>query len=132
MPEPPKAMDIKVVRDEQNKLLNRREVVFEIRHSGAATPSRKDIAAQLAAKLTADDKMIVVRPLDSEYGTPVIKGVANIYKNEKDMKVETAYILKRNMKEEPKAEQPAEAPKEVPKTEEKKEAPKSKEKKEGA
>jgi small subunit ribosomal protein S24e len=137
-------MEMKIISDQQNKLLDRREVIFEIQHSGEPTPSRKNLQAKLAAKLSVDDKMIVVQPLDSEYGVSITKGVANIYKTDKSMNVELAPILKRNRKEEPKKEEPkkeepkkeepatpAEVPKEVPK-EEKKEEAKPEEKKEEA
>ena len=126
-------MEITIVAEKENKLLNRREVVFEITHPGEPTPSRMGIKEKLAAKLTVDDKMVVVHPLESKYGSSLMRGIANIYRNEEGMKVELAPIIKRNTKVEPKkedapAESPAKALKEEPKTEGRKEGPK----KEGA
>ncbi len=115
-------MEIKIVKDQPNKLLDRREVSFEIKHTGQ-TPSRKDIRAQLAAKLTVDEKLVVVQPMTPVYGVPFIKGNANIYKKEDFMKkIETAPMIKRNNPEEVKKEGEAAAP--APKPEVKEQAKK--------
>ena len=97
-------MDMKIVNDHSNKLLDRREVSFEIKHEGK-TPSRKEIQALLAAKLTVDDKLVIINPLIPIYGGSFIKGSANIYKKPEEMKkIETAPMIKRNFPEEAKKE----------------------------
>lgn len=92
-------MELKVVNDHANKLLDRREVSFEVKHD-KATPSRKEVRELLAAKLTVDDKLVVVQSFIPVYGGAVIKGNANIYAKPETMKkVEIVPMLKRNFPE---------------------------------
>ncbi len=89
-------MRINIVSKEENPLFNRTEVEFEVKET-PKTPSRKDIRAQLAALVNADEKGMVVDVLRQGYGTSEVKGSARIYKSEKDMKrTEVAKVIIRN------------------------------------
>ena len=105
-------MKLEIKSQEDNHLLNRTEVKFELDHSGTATPSRQDVIDLVATKTNRDKKFIVIKQINTIYGKNISKGLAYIYTDEKAMKIEPAYITKRGTKkkEVKKEEAPAEAP----------------------
>ena len=122
-------MEIKIREKQDNALLNRTEIRAEIEHSTEPTPTRAKVREKLAAMLSIDINLIVIKKLDQTFGS-LTKCFAVVYNTKADLeKTEQEYLLKRDAKkpkeekkEEPApAEKPAEAPKEEPKPEEKKE-----------
>ena len=99
-------MEIKIVKDLDNKLLNRRELDFTVEYEGP-TPSRADVRKKLAALLNTDVNLLLVQKMESEYGHQLAKGYAKLYESEDRMKqVEPEHVLKRNtMPEEPVVEE---------------------------
>lgn len=104
-----------IVERMENKLLNRVEIKFSWRHSGKATPSRRevmDLVKTLEPK--SNPEYIVIKDCKTRFGQPLTTGLAYIYENEESMKVEPEYIHKRHeglraAKEEPVAkEEPSE------------------------
>ncbi|WNY23389.1 hypothetical protein MmiHf6_06960 [Methanimicrococcus hongohii] len=103
-------MEIKIVKDVDHKLLNRKELDFTVEYEGP-TPSRADVRKKLAALLNKDVNLILVQKMESEYGHQLVKGYAKVYESEERMKqIEAEHILLRNtMPEEPVVEEePAE------------------------
>ena len=100
-------MEIKIVKDLDNKLLNRNELDFTVEYEGP-TPSRADVRKKLAALLNKDVDLVLVHKMESEYGHQLVKGNAKVYQSADRMKqIENEYVLKRNtMPEEPVAEAP--------------------------
>ncbi|AKB38115.1 SSU ribosomal protein S24e [Methanosarcina siciliae C2J] len=89
-------MDIKILKDKNNSLLNRRELDFIVKYEGS-TPSRSDVRNKLAAMLNAPLELLVVQKIKTEYGMQESKGYAKLYAEEARMKqVEQEYVLKRN------------------------------------
>ena len=118
---------MEIVERMENKLLNRVEIKFSWRHSGKATPSRKevmDLVKTLEPKTNPDD--IVIKDCNTRFGQPLTTGLAYIYDNEESMKVEPKYIHQRHegfrsSADKPAAAEeaaPAEAPAEEPDEEE--------------
>ncbi|MCL2550220.1 MAG: 30S ribosomal protein S24e [Methanimicrococcus sp.] len=95
-------MEIKIVKDLENKLLNRSELDFTVEYEGP-TPSRADVRKKLAALLNKDVNLVIVQKMESEFGHSVAKGYAKVYQSEERMKqIEHAHVLLRNtMPEEP-------------------------------
>lgn len=122
-------MDLKIISDNENQLLNRREVAFEVNHTNASTPSRAEIRSKLAAMLTVKKDLLVVNSFSAKFGTQISSGTANIYSDVKVMeRIEPKAMIERNKKAEPKKEEPKEeAPAEAT-AEEKAEAPAEEEK----
>ena len=60
-------MDIEIVDEEENPMLHRTDVRFELTHEDA-TPSRLSVRDSLAAMLNKDSAEVVVRELDTKYG----------------------------------------------------------------
>ncbi|WP_440947297.1 30S ribosomal protein S24e [Methanosarcina sp. T3] len=89
-------MDIKILKDKNNSLLNRRELDFIVKYEGS-TPSRSDVRNKLAAMLNAPLELLIIQRIKTEYGMQESKGYAKLYADEARMKqVEQEYILKRN------------------------------------
>tara|TARA_B100000925_G_C21683278_1_gene335016 strand:- start:181 stop:549 length:369 start_codon:yes stop_codon:yes gene_type:complete len=109
-----------IVERMENKLLNRVEIKFSWRHSGKATPSRRevmDLVKTLEPK--SNPEYIVIKDCNTRFGQPLTTGLAYIYENEESMKVEPEYIYKRHealrvAKEEPAAEEAPAAEEEEP------------------
>ncbi len=90
-------MDIKILNREENKLLDREELIILIEHRNSATPNRTELRQKLSAMLGIDEKLIVIRKILSEYGKQRSKAFVNVYKSEEIRnKLEPKYILKRN------------------------------------
>ena len=79
-------MEIKIVRDEKNPLLQRREVWFEVRHEGKPTPPKIEVAKVLAAKLNANLDLMVIKYYTTGFGTNVSRGLCLVYENGEAMK----------------------------------------------
>ena len=118
---------MEIVERMENKLLNRVEIKFSWRHSGKATPSRRevmDLVKTLEPKSNPD--YIIIKDCNTRFGQPLTTGLAYIYDNEESMKVEPKYIHQRHegfrsSAEKPAAAEeaaPAEAPAEEPAEEE--------------
>lgn len=95
-------MKIKIIEKEQNKLLDRLEVKFEV-ESPNETPKRLDIKAKLAALINYDEKLVIIKGIHQETGLKRSQGVAHAYGTEENLnRVEPAYLIKRNSPQAPK------------------------------
>jgi small subunit ribosomal protein S24e len=103
-------MDIEVVSDEENPMLHRRDVRFQVVHD-EASPSRLSVRDSLAAKLNKDAEEVVVHSIDTKYGMRKSMGYAKVYDTpEAAADVEQEYMLDRNkIGEEDEADGEAEA-----------------------
>ena len=103
-------MDIEVVSDEENPMLHRRDVRFQVVHE-EASPSRLSVRDSLAAKLNKDAEEVVVHSIDTKYGMRKSMGYAKVYDTpEAAADVEQEYMLDRNkIGEEEEADGEAEA-----------------------
>ena len=89
-------MDIEVVSDEENPMLHRRDVRFQVVHE-EASPSRLSVRDSLAAKLNKDAEEVVVHSVDTKYGMRKSMGYAKVYDTPKAAAdVEQEYMLDRN------------------------------------
>jgi small subunit ribosomal protein S24e len=130
-------MSIKIIEKKENPLLSRIKVLAEISFE-KATPSNNDVKKQIASEIKADENLVVVKNIYTQYGSTSAKVTALVYNSKEDLEK----IEPKPKKEEKKpGEQPAEkaeAPKETPKEEAKpaeapkEEAPAKEEKKEEA
>ena len=102
-------MDIEVVSDEENPMLHRRDVRFQVVHD-EASPSRLSVRDSLAAKLNKDAEEVVVHSIDTKYGMRKSMGYAKVYDSPADAAdVEQEYMLDRNKIGEEDADEEAEA-----------------------
>jgi small subunit ribosomal protein S24e len=102
-------MDIEIVSEEENPMLHRRDVRFEVVHD-EASPSRLSVRDSLAAKLNKDAEEVVIHSIDTKYGMRKSLGYAKVYDSPEDAAdVEQEYMLERNKIGEEEADEEAEA-----------------------
>lgn len=90
-------MEIDVIKKHDNKLLERVEVDFVVKHPKESTPQRKAISETLREILALKKEILIVGSFSSEFGKGESKGNAKVYKTlEKAKAVEEDYMLKRN------------------------------------
>jgi small subunit ribosomal protein S24e len=126
-------MEVEVISEKENPLLERRDVMVRIKHTGAKTPLRSEIRKLLTAKLSADDDKLILGPLDQSFGVAESLAKVKIYKTqERAVQIESPHLIRKNTTEKakPAVEKPAEVkevkapePAEEPKVEEKKPEP---------
>ena len=89
-------MDVEIIDEEENPMLHRTDVRFQLIHD-EATPSRLSVRDSLAAKLNKDADEVVVHRLDTKYGMRKTVGYAKVYDTAEDaQEVEQGYVLERN------------------------------------
>ena len=113
-------MEIKIIQQQQNILLKRKEISFEIDHTQTkGTPSRIEIRHKLAEMLKTKPELVYVKVVETKTGTMKATGQANAYETvEQAKRVEPEYIIARNTPAaEKKTEKVAEKPVEKPKAE---------------
>jgi small subunit ribosomal protein S24e len=101
-------MDIDIIEEDENPMLHRTDVRFEMVHEDA-TPSRLSVRDSLAAKLNKDSAEVVVHELDTKYGMRKTVGYAKVYDSpEYAQDVEQDHMLERNKITADEAEEEAE------------------------
>jgi SSU ribosomal protein S24E len=89
-------MDIAITDEDENPMLHRRDITFEVVHEDA-TPERLSVRDSLAAKLNKDSKEVVVRDLDTKFGMRKTIGTARVYDSPGHAQdIEQNYMLDRN------------------------------------
>ncbi len=89
-------MDIEILEQEENPLLHRTDVTFEVIHDDA-TPSRLSVRDSLAAALDRDSEEVVVHELDTKFGMRKTVGYAKVYESAADAaEIEQEHMLDRN------------------------------------
>ena len=89
-------MDIEILDEEENPMLHRTDVRFQVVHD-EASPSRLSVRDSLAAKLNKDADEVVVHRLDTKYGMRKTVGYAKVYDSgEHATEIEQEYMLDRN------------------------------------
>ncbi len=87
-------MDIEIVKDEENVLLNRRDIVFKTEEIGM---SRKSAKNTLVALLDTTPELLILDRMKSQYGRQDIRGYARLYDNEQNLRrIEPDYMIARN------------------------------------
>lgn len=77
-------MNLTITDQKEEPLLSRKEIIAEITFD-KATPSKEEVKKAIAAQLKADESLIVVKNIYTEFGTPKAKSRAYIYSSKKDM-----------------------------------------------
>jgi small subunit ribosomal protein S24e len=89
-------MEIDIISEDDNPMLHRSDVRFEIAHE-EATPSRLSVRDSLAAKLNKGSDEVVVHDLDTKFGMRKTIGYAKVYESPAFARdIEQDYMLDRN------------------------------------
>jgi small subunit ribosomal protein S24e len=100
-------MEVKILSENENPLLKRKEVVFQVEHNQTgSTPPRLEVRNAIAKILKTDVSLVFIKKLETKTGTRKSVGLANVYDSLEHAKlIEPEYIVKRNMPpEKPKEE----------------------------
>jgi ribosomal protein S24E len=91
-------MELKINSNQENRLLNRREIMFSVEQDGS-TPSKVELVKEICKKLNlSPDSTIIVR-VDQGFGRKESSGVAHSYSDRKLMeKSEPKHITARSGK----------------------------------
>jgi ribosomal protein S24E len=104
-------MDLQILNEEKQPLFGRKTVIARISFE-QTTPSRDSVRKSFCAKQKTDEKLTVIKKINSDFGACAADVTVYVYDDEKSLKtVEPEYSQKRNAVPE-KEEAPAEAPKE--------------------
>jgi len=89
-------MDIDIIEEDENPMLHRTDVRFEVTHE-EASPERLSVRDSLAAMLNKDADEVVVHELDTKFGMRKTVGYAKVYDDADYARdVEQEYMLDRN------------------------------------
>jgi small subunit ribosomal protein S24e len=95
------SFDIEIIEEKKNPLIDRMEIKFKLDHFGTGTPNRLEVKKKIAAMKNANEKLIIIRKLQTHYGNAYDIGIANIYENSKELQYfEPFHIKVRNLEKE--------------------------------
>jgi small subunit ribosomal protein S24e len=77
-------MEIEILKEKETPLLSRKRVTAMLTYSGT-TPSRLQLAGELAKKLNVSKDLLVIRHIYNSFGNEKSKVIVNIYKDKKIM-----------------------------------------------
>jgi ribosomal protein S24E len=78
-------MGLNIISEKDNKLLGRKEIIAEVEYSGC-TPTKENIKKMIVTKMGADEKLIIIKIIKTEYGKPKAKLNLVIYNSDKEMR----------------------------------------------
>ena len=101
-------MEIRIIQEEENPLLHRTDVTFEVIHEDA-TPSRLSVRDSLAAQLNKDADEVLVHQLNTKFGMRKSLGYAKVYESpDHALQIEQTHMLERNKIRDPEGTEAAE------------------------
>ena len=88
---------MEIIDRKENPILNRVEITWQWRHTGAPTPTRKEIIdAVVKMEPGATKDCVLVKSVSTRFGQPLTTGDAFIYGDRADLEKEPKYILARH------------------------------------
>ena len=95
------SFEIEIIEEKKNPLIDRIELTFRVDHFGASTPNRLDIKKKISALQGSDEKLTIVKKLDTRFGASYSIGKVYIYDNAKELQFfEPFHIKVRNLEKE--------------------------------
>ena len=89
-------MQIEVIKEENNTLLNRKELQIKIEHP-AATPARIEVKHKVAADLKVEPERVIIDNMKTAFGKKETTAYVKIYESaEVAQQIERGHILRRN------------------------------------
>ncbi len=89
-------MEIKQLKEKDNRFVNRKEYVFSLSFD-AQTPTREDMRQMVISKIGANPKTTILEKVKQITGKKEVELIVYVYDSEDDVKrFEPTYMLKRN------------------------------------
>jgi ribosomal protein S24E len=99
------SFNIEIVEESKNPLISRTEIKFRVDHFGAGTPNRLEIKKKIAAMKNANEKLTIIRKIQTHFGGSYDIGTVYIYETSDDLQFfEPFHIKVRNLPKETRAE----------------------------
>jgi len=86
---------MKIIKQENSKLLPRIDIIAEVSHVDKRTPSSAEVREELSKTLKVDKDLILVDHVYSEFGAGVSKIIAYVYDSKENME----RIIKKSKKQ---------------------------------
>ena len=98
-------LQIEITDEKKNPLIDRTELTFRIDHFGEGTPNRLDIKKKIAAMQGSDEKLTIIRKLQTYFGSSYTIGKVYIYTDVSELQFyEPFHIQVRNLEKEKREE----------------------------
>jgi small subunit ribosomal protein S24e len=97
-------MKIELLSEKESPLLNRKEIKFKLTFD-SGVPTVQEIRRAIISKLKSDEKLTILNGICTKFGTHTAEGYVKVYKDEKSMKVEPEFRIKKNFEVKEKKEQ---------------------------
>jgi len=99
------SFNIEITEEKKNPLIERTELTFRVDHFGVGTPNRLDVKKKIAALQSSDEKLTIVKKLNTHFGASYSLGKVYIYDNAKELQFfEPFHIKVRNLEKEKRIE----------------------------
>jgi|SRR3989344_4389551 len=72
---------MKIIKQEEHKLLDRKRITAEVIHDKNKTPSKQEIIKELSQDLKVNPELINLRHIYTHFGATKSKVIANVYNN---------------------------------------------------
>lgn len=95
---------MKVLKQEQHDLLQRKQLEVELEHINNKTPTKDEALKYLSENLKITPELIKIKAIFTKYGGNVSKVIANVYNNLESLKAIEEFRKKQKTKKEKKAE----------------------------
>ena len=98
-------LNIEILEDKKNPLIERTELTIRIDHFGEGTPNRLEVKKKVAALQGSDEKLTIIKNLNTHFRASHTIGKAYIYENSKDLiYFEPFHIQVRNLEKDKRTE----------------------------
>ncbi|MEK6974081.1 MAG: hypothetical protein AABW41_02495 [Nanoarchaeota archaeon] len=77
---------MKIVKETDFPLLQRKRYTVEINHDKKATPKNEELKKEISSFLKVSEDLISIRHIYTNYGETVSKIITNVYKTVEDLK----------------------------------------------
>ncbi|MEM1548154.1 MAG: 30S ribosomal protein S24e [Thermoproteota archaeon] len=90
-------VEVRIVKESDNPLLKRREILFEVPHPGKPTPTVAEVRQMISAMKGAPLEAVYVVSLKSITGRQFSSGEAHVYYSPEDASIEPLHVKVANL-----------------------------------
>ena len=76
---------MKLVKEIESILLNRKRIVVELDHDKKPTPKNEEVKKQISSFLKIPEELIAIRHIYTSYGSPNSKVIVHAYKTKEEL-----------------------------------------------
>jgi len=99
-------MELTIIKKQDNLLLSRMEITLEVNFVNEPTPKKEDIKKKIVSSEKADEKLVVVKNMNTSFSSGKANVSVYIYKSEEELKKTEPQNKGKSVKRAPKKEKP--------------------------